>query len=326
MPQVSFIVPVYNVEPYIRRCIDSILNQSFSDFELILVDDGSPDGCGVICDEYAEKDSRVRVIHQKNGGLSAARNAGVDWVFSNSNSEWLTFVDSDDWVHKDYLKILLEMATESKSEVSMCNYIGMTSIESDKHISDVNSKTVEFRFAYVEHYCMCMPAWAKLYNRKLFAKIRFPIGKLHEDAYITHLLMIEAGKICLCEIPLYYYFSNMQSITRSCWFPKRMDQIEAHELRIAYWKHVEYNECYIRELRVYIEALTYQLRQLQDMSNIEYAGYQKILQEKLRKALYEARQVGLYPFVEEFWGEYTLAYPQKLQRRLLYIFLRITGK
>ena len=111
MPAISVIVPVYKVEKYIHRCVRSILGQTYADFELILVDDGSPDNCGVICDEYAAKDSRVVVIHQENGGLSAARNAGIDWVFANSDSQWLSFIDSDDWVHPEYLQRLLDAAT-----------------------------------------------------------------------------------------------------------------------------------------------------------------------------------------------------------------------
>ena len=112
MPQISVIVPVYKVEPYLRRCVDSILAQTFTDFELILVDDGSPDNSGAICDEYAQKDARVHVIHQENGGLSAARNAGIDWVFAHSDSQWLTFVDSDDWVHPEYLERLYHAVLE----------------------------------------------------------------------------------------------------------------------------------------------------------------------------------------------------------------------
>ena len=117
MPTISVIVPVYKVEKYIHRCVDSILSQTFTDFELILVDDGSPDNCGKICDEYAEKDIRIHVIHQENGGLSAARNAGIDWVFANSDSEWITFIDSDDWVHPEYLERLLCLVLDRKSVV-----------------------------------------------------------------------------------------------------------------------------------------------------------------------------------------------------------------
>ena len=106
MPEISVIVPVYKVEPYLRRCVDSILAQTFTDIEVILIDDGSPDGCPAICDEYVQQDNRVKVIHQENRGVSAARNAGLDWVFANSDSQWISFVDSDDWVHPQFLEYL----------------------------------------------------------------------------------------------------------------------------------------------------------------------------------------------------------------------------
>lgn len=122
MPEISVIVPVYKVEPYLRRCVDSILSQTFTDFEVILVDDGSPDDCPAICDEYAGKDERVRVIHQENGGLSAARNAGLDWVFANSDSRWISFVDSDDCVHPKFLEYLHRAGVENNVQISICTY------------------------------------------------------------------------------------------------------------------------------------------------------------------------------------------------------------
>ena len=113
MSNISVIVPVYKVERYIRRCVDSILTQTYPDFEVVLVDDGSPDGCGRICDFYAQNDGRVHVIHQKNGGLSAARNAGIDWVTANSDSRWIAFVDCDDWVHDEFLRKLYSAAEQN---------------------------------------------------------------------------------------------------------------------------------------------------------------------------------------------------------------------
>lgn len=321
---ICVIVPVYKVEPYISRCVDSILNQSYSDFELILIDDGSPDGCGAICDEYAENDSRIHVIHQENGGLSAARNAGIDWAFRYTSSQWLTFVDSDDWVHKDYLNILMDTAIESGTSVAMCNYIGKNTIEQDETIVLPKLKTVSFRQGYCEYYSMCMTACCKIYKRSLWETLRFPVKKLHEDAYITHFPLIDAGKFSLREIPLYYYFSNDDSITRASWTPRRLDQIDAHEQRLSFWKKEDYEDCFIRELQVYIEALTMQLRQIQETRNVSYEVYQCSLQKKLRKALREARKMGLFPFEEKYWGEYTLAYPKKIHRRLMYVFLRIT--
>lgn len=109
MAAISVIVPIYKVEAFLHRCVDSILAQTFADFDLVLVDDGSPDSCGDICEEYARKDGRIHVIHQKNGGLSAARNTGIDWAQANSGSQWLAFVDSDDWVHPDFLRRLYTM-------------------------------------------------------------------------------------------------------------------------------------------------------------------------------------------------------------------------
>ena len=121
MSKISVIVPVYKVEKYIHKCVDSILAQTFSDFELILVDDGSPDNCGKICDEYSEKDDRVVVLHKENGGLSDARNAGLDWVFEHSDSGWITFSDSDDWLRPTYLEALLNAADGKK--LSICDVV-----------------------------------------------------------------------------------------------------------------------------------------------------------------------------------------------------------
>ena len=120
MSQISVIVPVYKVEAYLPACIDSILAQTFTDFELILIDDGSPDHCGTICDEYAKKDVRIHVIHQENGGLSAARNAGIDWVFKNSDSQWITFVDSDDMIISGMLERLRSVILITKADVCTC--------------------------------------------------------------------------------------------------------------------------------------------------------------------------------------------------------------
>ena len=117
MPKISVIVPVYNTEKYLNRCIDSILAQTFTDFELLLIDDGSTDCSGKICDEYAAKDSRVRVFHKENGGVSSARNMGLD----NAQGEWITFVDSDDWVHEDFLKKRLALALNDNADIAYCD-------------------------------------------------------------------------------------------------------------------------------------------------------------------------------------------------------------
>ena len=121
MSEISVVVPVYNTEDYLKRCIDSIIRQTYKNFDLILIDDGSTDGSGQICDEYAIKDSRIHVIHQKNRGLSAARNAGLDWITLNSSSKWVSFVDSDDWIHHRFLEILYKAVRQDRTFISLCN-------------------------------------------------------------------------------------------------------------------------------------------------------------------------------------------------------------
>ena len=122
MANISVIVPVYKVEEFLSRCVDSILCQSYPDFEVILVDDGSPDCSGQMCEDYARQDSRIHVIHQENGGLAAARNSGIDWTFAHSDSRWLAVVDSDDWVHPDFLKVLYETAEQTLCKISVCDF------------------------------------------------------------------------------------------------------------------------------------------------------------------------------------------------------------
>ncbi len=123
MSKISVIIPVYNTEAYIQRCVDSILWQTLNDFELILVDDGSSDNCGSICDEYARQDNRIHVIHQKNKGLSAARNVGLDYVFEHFDSDWVSFIDSDDWVYPKYLESLIQAAIENNVQIAACNHL-----------------------------------------------------------------------------------------------------------------------------------------------------------------------------------------------------------
>ncbi len=166
MTEISIIVPVYNVEKFLPRCIDSILEQTYTNFELILVDDGSPDNCGRICDEYVEKDSRVAVIHQKNGGLSAARNAGLDWAFENSDSEWITFIDSDDWVHPLYLECLYNACIMNNLEIAVCNYL-RTDKEELFHSDVPVFETIMPGYLWQNRYGVAVIACCKLYYKLL---------------------------------------------------------------------------------------------------------------------------------------------------------------
>lgn len=313
MPTISVIVPVYKVEPYLRRCVESILNQSFSDLELILVDDGSPDSCGAICDEYAMIDSRVHVIHQENGGLSAARNAGMDWVYANSDSQYLTFIDSDDWVHKEYISIMYGAAEKNDAPLVMCDMFPISYITEDKPISAVSCYFMDAEQAYVSYYDLGIRAWCKLIHRSLMEDVRFPVGKLHEDAYVTHIIHFAAKRIAVCDVPLYYYFENPNSITRVKWSERRLDEMEGHELRLAYLLENGYEKAYVRELESYCLIMFAQAQDLRILSkeDASYCAYSSAIRPKMMAAFREARKHGLYPYCEENVWIYELAYPIK---------------
>ena len=306
MPDISVIVPVYKVENFLHRCVDSILCQSFQNFELILVDDGSPDSSGAICDSYAANDSRVHVIHQKNGGLSAARNTGIDYVMANSSSRWLAFVDSDDWVHPDYLKTLYTAAEQTLCKISACGFF-RTEGEAFPQEQDFSVQTMSAD----DYYCGQMHdgvtavAWNKLYHRSLFKKLRYPIGKLHEDEFTTYLAVYRAKKIGVTPARLYAYYQNPDGIMRSDWNPRRMHVLEAFEEQIAFAKEEKNLRLLCKIVEQYIYSVCEHLRSAEVI-------YQKDLRKKLREALKQGRECGCFPKNEENLWAYEAAYPCKI--------------
>lgn len=230
MSKISVIVPVYKVEKYLNRCVDSILNQTFKDFELILVDDGSPDNCPVICDEYASKYDFVHVIHKENGGLSDARNAGIDWAFKNSDSEWITFIDSDDWIHKQYLEILYNACINNNVQMSSCGFEKLISYVPDSIMpNDIEIKIDspeqlrEYHYAYNEYNIII--STCRLYNKTLWENRRFPLVKIYEDQWISYKLLYACDKIAVIGANLYYYFENENSITHVVVTPKEISNL-----------------------------------------------------------------------------------------------------
>ena len=224
MPKISIIVPVYKVGPYIHRCVDSILAQTFTDFELILVDDGSPDNCGAICDEYAAKDSRIHVIHQKNAGQSVARNLALDWVFANSDSEWLSFIDSDDWVHPMMLELLYHAVCEQNAGLAACDVLTTnedsieTGNESENGIKTELFFSEEILAHYNEKYYKILTAYAcnKLYKRDIFLDLRFDENiLLYEDELIALEVIQAAQKVVHVNKKLYFYYQSSGSLMRS---------------------------------------------------------------------------------------------------------------
>lgn len=226
-PKVSVIVPVYNVERYLRECADSVLGQSYENIELILVDDGSTDGSGNICDEYAERDSRVRVIHRSNGGLSVARNTALD----EAVGEWVMFVDSDDAIIKNAIELLLDAAIGSDSEISMgalecAELIGNGNLENAPTACCITMNGIEacrkILYQSDEKKGLIVSACGKLFAKKLIDRFRFTPGILYEDLDQIPEIVAAAKKVVCLPTVVYYYRMNSESILGR-FNPRRFD-------------------------------------------------------------------------------------------------------
>lgn len=289
MGLISVIIPVYNVELYLKRCIDSVLKQTFNDFEVILVDDGSPDNCGKICDEYALKDSRIKVIHKKNGGLSDARNAALDWIFENSDSEWITCIDSDDWIHPKYLQFLYEAVINASANISISAYQRVSDVEHDEDYINSSSLVCDTDKFYMENIVNATVAWGKLYNRKLFDGIRYPVGKLNEDEFTTYKLLFQVDKIVFIENPLYYYYINDGSIIQSQkWTPKYLHSIYGIEEQLNFFSKADKTDLTVFCVRRLVRQIIYNINLLNRKKNEGDESADKYIKEltlKLRKII-----------------------------------------
>lgn len=285
MPKISVIVPVYKVEKYLSRCVDSILNQTFDDFELILVDDGSPDKSGDICEQYAKSDNRIVVIHRENGGLSVARNSGIEWALNNSDSEWITFIDSDDWIHSNYLKILLDYAKRFNTEVSICNFLRtsgyMADDVSEEKLNVHNYSSEDF---FANHNLNAVVAWGKLYKKHFFEGIRYPEGRLHEDEFTTYKILFQCKDVCFVDEHLYYYFINTQGITSGMtggkWSPSRMDFIDAAKERLKYFEINKFNRVWEWQVNQFFGCVCSYVNFLNENKSAENQEYLKYLKKK----------------------------------------------
>lgn len=236
MAKVSVIVPVYRVENYLKKCVDSLLNQTLRDIEIILVDDGSPDDCGKICDEYAQKYSFVKVIHKENEGLSMARNVGI----MMAESPYIGFVDSDDYVAADMYEVLYNNLVNADADISIC---GLHNCYSEKKVPQFSGD--EFLIldnkqalkTALEGFKFSVNAVNKLFKKELFATTKFPKGKLSEDAFTIPQILASASKIVFASEPKYYYVHREKSITTSEFNPQDLNVIEAYKNNLAMVKN-----------------------------------------------------------------------------------------
>ena len=240
-PAISVLMPAFNVEQYISMAIDSVLNQTFSDFELIIINDGSTDGTGEIIERYYEKDSRIRVYHIENQGLANARNLAI----SHAKGEYVTFIDSDDAVKENYLECLYENAVKYNADVVVSSYYRYVEEEKKYYyvILEQGYEVKEFtgQEVYQNYYSPVngynvafVVAWGKLFRREIMTKLHFPKGKIHEDSYTTYKAYLLSDKVVYVNKHLYMYRQRSNSIMSSKWSRERLrDSVEQHEERLS---------------------------------------------------------------------------------------------
>lgn len=296
-PLISIIVPIYKVEKYLKRCVESLRAQTWENLEIILVDDGSPDGCPAICDAYAAKDGRIQVIHQKNAGLSGARNAGIDIA----EGEYLAFVDSDDYIAPDFIQSMYEVLQKTGCAIAQCRfaYVQGEAFRADENQSLYVYKgesLMEQLYGPEDEATYFVVAWNKLYRRDLFSEIRYPVGRIHEDEATTYRLFHQGKTLAFLDRALYgYYTENAGSIT-SVFSRKRLQWLQAHEERITFFKENGYQKMLPQAYRKLCDAcITFYFRCTDDVEDA--AQIRKELKAHLKKYRIEgAHWIAALPF------------------------------
>lgn len=236
--KVSVIIPVYKVEQYLNKCVESVVNQTYKDLEIILVDDGSTDNCPKMCDEWAKKDERIKVVHKPNGGLSDARNKGIEIA----TGDFLCFVDSDDSINPQMVEILWKTLTKTDSDISMCSWKKVQDINNpnNKVYDNENFKIQTFEndevfdLLYNKKVPLIMAAWAKLYKKEIFKSIRYPLGKIHEDEAVIHEILNNCKKLSYVDYQMYNNTQRGDSITATSFSKKRLNALSVFKQRVEF--------------------------------------------------------------------------------------------
>ena len=305
---ISVIVPVYNVEKYIGRCVKSILDQSYQKLEIILVDDGSTDQSGSLCDEWERKDERIQVIHKENGGLSDARNAGI----RNAKGEYLCFIDSDDYVEPQMIQVLYENLVASNADMSVCEFEKQQEGNEADFPCDGNHSTKEYEgeellaLLYSKEFLnrsTIVVAWNKLYKRELFDGVWYPVGRLHEDEYVIHRLLYKAGKLVYTPQKFYHYMQREQSIMSSFSEKKIWDMLAAYEERISFFLQIGKREYAKLECKEWLYKAKKSYKLCEQKKPEDYKEIQKSIKTRSRRLLLKMHKeyiiVGM-----SFWKEF----------------------
>ena len=268
---ISVIIPIYNVEKYLMRCIKSVTGQTYANLEIILVDDGSTDSSGIICDNAAKVDSRIIVIHRENGGLSCARNSGLE-IYTG---DYACFIDSDDFIDPNYIKTLYNMCKSNLCKISICSSISTSydnfdgidnwdtfAFQKKNEQYDYNSNSIKLfnnnellNIYYGDLHNEIAVAWNKLYHRSVIKNTRYEPGIIHEDEATTFKFIYNAGRIAYTSKAMYYYFSRANSITGKGFSIKNLDILIGHQCRLDFYKFHNEKELYEKEYFYYMSAL-----------------------------------------------------------------------
>lgn len=298
----SVIVPVYNVEKYLDKCLASILGQTFKDYECIIVDDGSPDNSNTIIDNYVKKDQRFKVIHQKNMGISAARNAGLDIA----KGDYITFIDSDDYIANDYLEKFASKITSTDADIVICGFIEVYA-EYIKEVSSKSENTDEIKKNILADVLHAYP-WNKCYKKDLFQNIRFPVNKIFEDLLTIPEVCLNAQKIvCIPEKLYYYNRQNLNSITSNLSTEKRYDVFKGRfkNRQLAVQKQIPCLN--LLDKKMVKETIITLLRNCNDNELSE--SQEQEMCDYLKERLDKSEVVGLR---DKFWVKMLLAKRKKL--------------
>lgn len=300
MDKISIIIPVYNVEAYLGQCIETVLRQTYPELEILLIDDGSKDSSGKICDNYAENDQRIIVIHKENGGLSDARNAGID----RATGKYLAFIDSDDYVHPQYIELLYRTITASDSDMAICGFREVAEQEKVEYqfIPDsmVKPKVMQGKeklSQLLDNNLQTVVAWNKLYRSKLWNQLRYPLGKLQEDEFVIHYLLEQADRVVYLGETLYYYRQREKSIMSHVSLQNIWDGYRALLDRERFFLEKQEDEAYkqnlINQLYYAVGHYEYTEREYQDekmlrkfRENIGTRIHDSYVKERLGKELY----------------------------------------
>ncbi|MBE6024850.1 MAG: glycosyltransferase [Cellulosilyticum sp.] len=276
-PLISVIVPTYNVEKYISKCLDSIISQTYENIEIIVVNDGSTDNSLSIVEEYEKKDARIKVFSQKNQGLSAARNTGID----NSKGEYLLFIDSDDYIETNMIEVLENNIRENNADISICDFSWIDENENPERIKDIKIDVYHDKDVMqqlIDRNLQTVVAWNKLYRRYLWDNLRYPVGRIHEDEYVVHLLLDKCSTTVYTNEKLYNYIKHNGTITTSGFSRKKIfDKQEAMRQRFIWSYKTSHDDLLWWSYDLYFYIMSENIKALKAEENEYDAEAKKIM-------------------------------------------------